>query len=92
MASQTQNDVPTTAPQEGKFTKAVEQQTAKMPSLVFLSLAGGAMVLSAGLALWRNKQHAAIFTGLWVPSFLLLGLYNKLVKLEGSDMRDRTWH
>jgi hypothetical protein len=26
--------------------------------------------------------------GQWAPSFLLLGLYNKLVKLEGHDGED----
>jgi hypothetical protein len=25
------------------------------------------------------------FVGQWVPTFLIFGLYNKLVKLHGSD-------
>lgn len=29
------------------------------------------------------------FVGMWVPSFLLLGVYNKIVKVAGSD---RTEH
>jgi hypothetical protein len=27
----------------------------------------------------------ALFVGHWAPTFLLLGIYNKLVKLLGSD-------
>jgi hypothetical protein len=32
-----------------------------------------------------RKSHAALFVGQWAPTFLLLGIYNKLVKLHGSE-------
>jgi hypothetical protein len=32
-----------------------------------------------------GEDKTANFVGQWAPTFLILGLYNKLVKLEGSD-------
>ena len=43
---------------------------------------------SATLQLMGSK-HASVFVGQWAPTFLLLGLYNKLVKQLGSDSTDR---
>ena len=70
---------------EGELTKRIEEQTAKIPSVGFLGLAFGSMAISAGLALMQRRKGWANFVGAWVPTFLLLGIYNKLVKLEGSD-------
>ena len=69
---------------EGEFTKKVESQTAKIPSISFLSFALGSIAISATLATFKRKD-AANFVGLWAPTFLLLGIYNKLVKLQGSE-------
>ncbi len=69
---------------EGDFTKAIEEQTAKIPSDVFLAAAGGAILLSLTLKL-SGRNHQSLFVGQWVAPFLLLGLYNKLVKVAGSD-------
>jgi len=70
--------------QEGKVAKAIEEQTAKLPSDTFLWLAVGSMGVSLTLQLMGLK-HKSLFIGQWAPSFLLLGIYNKLVKLEGHD-------
>ena len=75
-------------PMEGTLTKKVEKVTAQIPSITYLGLAAGAMVFSMALAISREKKGWANFVGLWVPSFLLLGIYNKIVKTEGSDKRD----
>ncbi len=32
-----------------------------------------------------GRDKDAEFIGQWVPTILILGLYNKLVKLQGSD-------
>jgi hypothetical protein len=69
---------------EGPVARAIEQQTAKLPSDTFLWLAGGAIAASVAMKL-SGRDHHALFFGQWVPTFLILGLYNKLVKLEGSD-------
>jgi len=69
---------------EGPVARAIEKQTAKLPSDTFLWLAVGAMGASAALQVAGNK-HVSLFVGQWAPSFLLFGIYNKLVKQLGSD-------
>jgi hypothetical protein len=74
---------------EGPVAKAIEQQTAKLPSDLFLWAAGAAMVTSFALQLMR-REHESLFIGQWAPSLLLFGLYNKLVKVAGSDREAAT--
>jgi hypothetical protein len=69
---------------EGTVARSIEQQTAKLPSDLFLWAAFGSISGSLAFKL-AGKDHAALFVGQWAPTFLLLGLYNKLVKLHGSD-------
>ncbi len=69
---------------EGRVARAIEQQTAKLPSDTFLWAALGSMGLSLGLQM-AGKKEMSNFVGQWVPTFLIFGLYNKLVKLHGSD-------
>ena len=69
---------------EGKVAKTIEQQTAKLPSDTFLWAAGGAIATSAVLQL-MGRSKAGLFVGQWVAPFLLLGVYNKIVKVAGSD-------
>lgn len=73
---------------EGQLAKTIEKQTAKLPSDTFLWAAVASMGVSATLQLVGNK-HASLFVGQWAPAFLLLGIYNKLVKQLGSDQFDR---
>jgi len=69
---------------EGEVAKAIEEQTAKLPSDIFLWAAVGAIAASAVLQV-MGKKETSLFVGQWPAPFLLLGLYNKLVKLEGHD-------
>lgn len=69
---------------EGKTAKLLEDQTARIPSDVYLWTAVGTMVISLSLFCTKNK-HASIFFGQWAPSLLIIGLYNKLVKTHGHD-------
>lgn len=69
---------------EGPIARSIEQQTAKLPSDTFLWAAIGSMGLAVGLHL-AGKKEASNFVGHWAPTILILGLYNKLVKIEGSD-------
>ena len=69
---------------EGQVAKVIEEQTAKIPSDAFLWMALGSMAVSASMQMMGNK-HGSIFVGQWAPTFLILGLYNKLVKQLGSD-------
>lgn len=70
--------------EEGEITKAIEHYTSQVPSGTYLSLAVGSLGLSLALRLLGQK-HAANFVGQWVPTILILGLYNKVVKVEGSE-------
>ncbi|UFH56288.1 hypothetical protein [Spirosoma sp. KNUC1025] len=69
---------------EGPVAKAIEQQTAKLPSDLFLWAALASMGVSAYLQATSDRK-TSLFVGQWAAPFLLLGLYNKLVKVEGSD-------
>jgi hypothetical protein len=69
---------------EGVVARTIEQQTAKLPSDVFLWAAVGSIGASLVLQL-MGKQQVSNFIGQWAPTFLLLGVYNKIVKVEGSE-------
>jgi hypothetical protein len=73
---------------EGKVAKAIEEQTAKLPSDAFLWTAVGCMAASLVFQLTR-RDHLSLFIGQWVPSFLLFGIYNKIVKVEGHDSEQK---
>ncbi len=81
-----------TSAREGTMTKVIERQTAKIPSTYFLAAAGGAIAVSLGLAIMNEKKGWANFVGNWVPTLLLLGIYNKIVKTHGSDKTDNLRH
>ena len=72
---------------EGPVAKTIESQTSKLPSDLFLWAALGSMAVSASFKI-AGKGHTALFVGQWAPTFLILGLYNKLVKLQGHDQSD----
>lgn len=74
---------------EGKFTKSIEKQTSKLPSDVFLIAAVSSMGISLALKL-MSSRNTALFVGQWAAPFLLLGIYNKIVKLEGHDKEDKS--
>ena len=78
----------TSPKKEGPVAKAIETQTSKLPSDLFLWSALGAMGVSLTLKL-IGKKHDALFLGQWAAPFLTLDLYNKLVKVEGHG-RDAT--
>lgn len=74
--------------QEDSFTGMVESNTSQIPSSAFLGAALGSIALAA-IFKASGKDHAALFVGQWTAPFLLLGIYNKLVKQLGSDAETR---
>ncbi len=70
--------------EEGGLTKQIEEFTSMVPSGTYLSLAIGCIGVSAMLHLAGRKEDSQ-FVGHWVPTILILGLYNKIVKQHGSD-------
>jgi hypothetical protein len=73
--------------EEDGFTRAIESFTAEVPSTGYLAVAVAAMGASIGL-MAMGKRNVANFIGLWVPSILIMGLYNKMVKQLGSDYQE----
>jgi hypothetical protein len=69
---------------EDQVTAAIEKYTSQVPSSVYLAAALASMATSLGFKA-AGKDHAALFVGQWAAPFLILGLYNKLVKQHGSD-------
>jgi hypothetical protein len=74
--------------EEGPIARTIEQQTKKLPSDTFLWAAIGSIGASALLRA-LGKKHASLFVGEWVAPMLLFGVYNKIVKTQGSDRYDR---
>jgi hypothetical protein len=69
---------------EGPVARTIEQQTAKLPSDAFLWAALGSIGVSFFLEMTGHVEKSR-FVGQWVAPFLLFGLYNKIVKVAGSD-------
>ncbi|GAA4295204.1 hypothetical protein [Nibribacter koreensis] len=69
---------------EGPVARTIEEYTAKLPSDLFLWAALGSMAISATLKIMK-KDDEALFVGQWPAPFLLLGLYNKIVKVKGHE-------
>lgn len=74
---------------EDRVSSTIESVTAKVPSVGYLGLAVAAMVASATAKIMR-KDNLALFLGQWAPALLIIGTYNKLVKIGGSDAYTRT--
>ncbi len=81
---------------EGPVATAIEKQTAKIPSDVYLWAAGAAITVSLVTQLVQSRRggmsgaptrmgQISLFVGQWAPTFLLLGVYNKIVKVIGRS-------
>jgi hypothetical protein len=67
---------------EGSLTRLMEQQTAKIPSHVFLFAALGSIGASLAFEIAGNERMSR-FVGMWAPTLMMAGVYNKLVKEFG---------
>jgi hypothetical protein len=70
--------------EEGEYTKRLEHFTSQVPSGTYLTLAFAAVGASA-LLYASGRRTAGIFVGHWAPTILMMGMYNKMVKVMGSD-------
>ncbi|UPT74709.1 MAG: hypothetical protein M0D55_03010 [Elusimicrobiota bacterium] len=84
MSTMTRNNYGRQTAREGKVAKTIEQQTKNVPSDWFLWAALGSIGLAAGLRA-MDREEDSQFVGMWAPTLLILGMYNKLVKIHGSD-------
>jgi hypothetical protein len=69
---------------EDTVTKKIEDQTAKVPSDFFLWTSLAAMGVSLTLKS-MNRNKLALFIGQWAAPILLMGVYNKIVKVKKKD-------
>ena len=70
--------------QEDQITASIEKFTSQVPSSAYLAAALASMAVSVSYKI-AKKNDMALFVGQWAAPFLILGIYNKLVKLHGSD-------
>jgi hypothetical protein len=73
---------------EGPVAKAIETQTAKLPSDLFLWTAAGVWISTLVLHA-QGKRHAALLVGQCISPILIMGLYDKLVKQFGHDSKSK---
>lgn len=69
---------------EGTLTQVIEHQTARIPSSFFLLASAAAMLASVTFEA-MGRTRASRFVGMWAPSLLIAGVYNKLVKTLGTS-------
>jgi hypothetical protein len=72
--------------EEDQLTALMESYSARWPTSLFMGAAIASMIGSLILKSQKKEQHA-LFIGQWAAPFLILGLYNKIVKQHGSDTR-----
>jgi hypothetical protein len=73
---------------EGKVAKEIEKVTEKIPSDMFLWSAFATMGVALAMKI-AGKDHLGLFFGQWAAPILIMGLYNKLVKVEGHDKQSK---
>lgn len=69
---------------EGRTAKMIEEETSRWPSDLFLWGALGTFV-GAGVLHAFGKRETGNLVSQVAPMLLVMGLYNKIVKLEGSE-------
>lgn len=69
--------------EESTVTRLIEQQAARIPSHWFLVAALGSMAASIAFEVSGNERMSR-FVGMWTPTLLITGVYNKLVKTLGT--------
>lgn len=72
---------------EGGLARPLDKITGQIPSDTFLWLAWGSVAASLTLKI-MGRDRDALFVGQWAPTFLIHGLYVKLVKQLGHDRND----
>jgi hypothetical protein len=77
------------AHKEGPVARAIEHQTARLPSDIFLWSAIGAGGVALFFQLSGYRRWAGPVAQL-APVLLLMGIYNKIVKVAGSDRLEQS--
>lgn len=72
-------DMSDTRQQAGEAQQSPFRLTESIPDETWYWLAIGSIGVSAALKL-MEKDHWALFVGQWPPTFLLMGLYHRLMR------------
>jgi hypothetical protein len=83
---------------EGRVARMIEEKSASIPTDVFLIAAAAAVIGSAlvqvssvvgrrSFGMAKRTGQLSLFIGQWAPTFLLLGLYNKMLKIAQHEGR-----
>ncbi|MDB5104791.1 MAG: hypothetical protein JWP91_2480 [Fibrobacteres bacterium] len=80
------SEIATKTGPEGRksINRLAENVASRTPSLLFMAASLASIAAAATLQIRGNRQWS-LFVGQWAPSFLLFGLYTKLVKSLGAD-------
>ncbi len=70
--------------EEGQIAREIEDITSEFPSDAYLWTALSVMGVSLTLKL-LDKYDTSLFVGQWAAPILIMGVYNKIVKTQGSD-------
>jgi hypothetical protein len=70
---------------EGRVARGIEGQTAKLPSDIFLWGALGSLAAGLVMRATGRRNDTGLFITQLAPVLLILGLYNKVVKVAGHD-------
>ena len=70
--------------QETDASHLIEDATTKVPSDTFMWLAGGSIAAALTLKL-MGRDRDALFVGQWAPTFVALGIYNKVARSIFND-------
>jgi hypothetical protein len=62
----------------------IEDATTSVPSDTFMWLAGGSIAAALTLKL-MGRDRDALFVGQWAPTFVALGIYNKVARSIFND-------
>ena len=73
-----------TLSRETDASHLIEDATTKVPADTFMWLAGGSIAASLTLKL-LGRDRDALFVGQWAPTFVALGIYNKVARSIFND-------
>src|SRR4029434_1302166 len=71
---------------EGRLARALEDQTARLPSDTFLWAAGACIAAALALQL-MDRRATSLFVGQWAPTLLVLGVVQQACENRGIGSR-----
>ena len=70
--------------EKAKALEPAMDAVGKTSSPVFIGLAGASIITSL-ILYFRRRKEDAIFVGHWAPTFLILGMFLKMIRARMAD-------